>query len=166
MEPCPYRQGEVLANRNRVSATTQVAAMEPCPYRQGESPTGWSLSMAAQSRNGALPLSAGRVFDPDATYEITYEVPQWSPALIGRESGWEPADRGWYPPRRNGALPLSAGRANVQPGVVGRYSPPQWSPALIGRERTAVPETPRASRPPQWSPALIGRERGVHAWHL
>ena len=159
--------------------------MEPCPYRQGESgvPSGFGHYM--HSRNGALPLSAGRA-QRGSRSSATPGWPQWSPALIGRESPRRRSRTGWRRTRRNGALPLSAGRAVPPTGPVGVWFMwPQWSPALIGREspvdelggagrlrraamepcpyRQGEADTPlcrlRVRRRPQWSPALIGRER-------
>ena len=59
--------------------------MEPCPYRQGEPRRTRAGTEASGCRNGALPLSAGRAGDITGTPGIVWEVPQWSPALIGRE---------------------------------------------------------------------------------
>ena len=90
-------------------AAEEHAAMEPCPYRQGESALTFLPSFAQ------LP-------------------PQWSPALIGRES------------TTGSREPRSAAKAAMEPcpyrqGETVRADAavvstrPQWSPALIGRER-------------------------------
>ena len=88
MEPCPYRQGERMPPYTPTRSQPITAAMEPCPYRQGEGPA-----------------YVGPLHRDDP--------PQWSPALIGRES------------YRRVALPLCC------------LTRPQWSPALIGRESRA-----------------------------
>ena len=110
-----------------------TAAMEPCPYRQGEHQGYDGAKRHGQCRNGALPLSAGRASGLRRC-ETTRAVPQWSPALIGRESALarrrvRPSGR-----RRNGALPLSAGRDICAASTPPTANAPQWSPALIGRE--------------------------------
>ena len=107
MEPCPYRQGEAFNLFDAVRAL--VAAMEPCPYRQGEAPRPPGPRRQVHRRNGALPLSAGRA--PVAEPEVDREPePQWSPALIGRESADVKSTDSNVCRSRNGALPLSAGR--------------------------------------------------------
>src|SRR5690606_31803489 len=129
--------------------------MEPCLYRQGEFRT------AVRQADG--------------------DMPQWSPAFIGRERATTAGiPRGVS--RRNGALPLSAGRAWGAllavadrhaamepclyrqgedfwlPGIQVWVEVPQWSPAFIGRERPPSGPGRRPGSPPQWSPAFIGRE--------
>ena len=85
------------------------AAMEPCPYRQGE--------LAVLKEDG-----------------VPQPLPQWSPALIGRESP------------RAGEIDLIVAKAAMEPCPYRQgesaetlahftgISVPQWSPALIGRE--------------------------------
>src|SRR5690606_10034623 len=111
------------------------------------------------------------------------ELPQWSPAFIGRErwqdsrscragcgsrNGALPLSAGRGSPStsrattdssRNGALPLSAGRATSRRSSTRAACPPQWSPAFIGRERAEARQRIEEVSEPQWSPAFIGRER-------
>ena len=108
----PLSAGRELAAAGDLAARDD-AAMEPCPYRQGEldgQPPGGDPVRGR--RNGALPLSAGR----------------------GQRQRSAPARTASPESCRNGALPLSAGRgvdwSREQPHIL----QPQWSPALIGRE--------------------------------
>src|SRR5690606_22426783 len=111
------------------------AAMEPCLYRQGEVTSPATACIDPGSRNGALPLSAGRGpgvrfpcisrHDQAAMEPCLYRQgeagepisvgqvlkPQWSPAVIGGARGGGAVPRRRTPgPGGDGARPLSAGR--------------------------------------------------------
>ena len=117
MEPCPYRQGEMaeeeerrgllalpqwspaLIGRESGQWTTQqpgasIGRNGALPLSAGRGPPAViSASTCRVCRNGALPLSAGRA-DSGRGPEYCDKMPQWSPALIGRESSWS----GWRLP--------------------------------------------------------------------
>ena len=184
MEPCPYRQGELpgdaedggrlrppqwspalIGRERRLVEVIAVPYERPAPQ--------WSPALIGRerrhrtqhdhqppgSRNGGLPLSAGRVIVASKTKTRYRGPPQWSPALIGRESR---AGQGLQPGGttcRNGALPLSAGRETSSRRSGRPLCSPQWSPALIGRERPQpVPVPGPASRRHGALPLSAGRE--------
>ena len=136
--------------------------MEPCPYRQGEPPVRAAHVVGVHpGRNGALPLSAGRAGEAlPGWWLVTW--PQWSPALIGRESGRGCCSTGLPRRCRNGALPLSAGRGHEEhratiDALVAAMEP---CPYRQGEAAVGVEGDGRGQQP-QWSPALIGRERSM-----
>ena len=133
MEPCPYRQGEPWAITG-TGAPTGPPQWSPALIGRERRLLVQDLVVQPHRRNGALPLSAGRADSGRSSSRVWLRAamepcpyrqgeatdrygnlvpdwsPQWSPALIGRES----IDH------------LFDGTADYLP---------QWSPALIGRER-------------------------------
>ena len=82
--------------------------MEPCPYRQGEA------ARATENAHNKL-------------------KPQWSPALIGRESRASLYTPGSPSSAAMEPCPYRQGEAGPEWDGHDRETP-QWSPALIGRE--------------------------------
>ena len=83
MEPCPYRQGEPYGVA--VGVGSKAAAMEPCPYRQGEIGSPRRTGDPCAAAMEPCPYRQGE--PPPAPPGPGHRVePQWSPALIGRES--------------------------------------------------------------------------------
>ena len=142
MEPCPYRQGEAGLGPEAV-ARPAGAAMEPCPYRQGE-----ALPTAGEVTVEKLPQWSPALIGRERLNRDEYSrpgLPQWSPALIGRESGRPGGRPAAEDSGRNGALPLSAGRAT---GVSATGSKPN-----VGRNG-ALPLSAGREFPAPWSVIL------------
>ena len=158
MEPCPYRQGEQLVPL--LLALHLHAAMEPCPYRQGEDTLPGDQIFVLEVPQWS-PALIGRERRGDLSVRCApVWWPQWSPALIGRESPVAVEVGGPGGERRNGALPLSAGRVGYvgSGAAVASEAAMEPCPYRQGEFRIAFTDVIRLMLP-QWSPALIGRER-------